>query len=139
MDKFEKRLKQDAAAIEVEIGDEFRRRLDASLAAAEPVHTQPVAEAATHRLWWASSLTGLAAAIAVIAILNWNGSGTAPAPEQPLARATVPDLVEPLAVPPGLDVRTAEFTSPLESELEHLKSDIERVRQTVRDDLDFTF
>ena len=72
-------------------------------------------------------------------MLNWNGPGTAPAPEPPIVRATVPDLVEPLAVPPGLDVRTAEFTNPLESELEHLKSDIERVRQTVRDDLDFTF
>lgn len=138
MDEFEKRLKQDAAAIDAEIGPELKRRLDASLQAVEPLPDAAVRKQVSTRLWWASSLTGLAAAIAVIAILNWNRPGSETPPE-PVAGSTVPDLVEPLVVPPGLDVRTADFTSPLETELENLRSDMKKARETVRDDLDFTF
>jgi hypothetical protein len=139
MDEFEKRLKQDAAAIDAEISPLMKRRLDASLRACEPVRPAAVRRQASTRLWWASSLTGLAAAIAVIGFLNWNSPGPEVAPAEPVASSTVPDLVEPLVVPPGLDVRTADFTSPLETELENLRSDMEKARETVRKDLDFTF
>lgn len=139
MDKFEKRLKEDAAAIDATVGDEFERRLAASLAATQVAEPLPVRRSAPATLWWASSLTGLAAAVALIVVLNWNASGPEVEADVPVARSTVPDLVEPLVVPPGLDVRTAEFTSPLEAELENLRSDIEKARQTVREDLDFSF
>jgi hypothetical protein len=139
MDEFEKRLKQDAAAIDAEIGPVLQRRLDASLQGVEPLRPAAVRKQASTRLWWASSLTGLAAAVAVIAILNWNRPGPETLQSEPVASLTVPDLVEPLVVPPGLDVRTADFTRPLETELENLRSDMEKARETVRKDLDFTF
>ena len=34
---------------------------------------------------------------------------------------------------------TAEFTAPLEEELEKLRADIEKATQTVREDIDFNF
>jgi len=139
MDKFAKRLQEDAAAIDATASDDFERRLAASLAATRVVDPAPAHRSAPGTLWWASSLTGLAAAVAVIVILNWDGSGPAAETDTSIARSTVPELVEPLAVPPGLDVRTAEFTSPLEVELEKLRSDIEKARQTVREDLEFSF
>ena len=77
--------------------------------------------------------------MAVIVVVNWNASGPDAQTDTPVARSTVPELVEPLAVPPGLDVRTAEFTSPLEVELEKLQSDIKKARETVREDLEFSF
>jgi hypothetical protein len=40
---------------------------------------------------------------------------------------------------PLLDVRNADFTSPLEEELLNLQSDLEKARKSVREDLDFTF
>jgi hypothetical protein len=139
MDKFAKRLKEDAAAIDATVSDDFERRLAASLAATRVVDPVPVRRSAPATLWWASSLTGLAAAVAVIVVLNWGASGPAVEADTPFARSTVPELVEPLAVPPGLDVRTADFTSPLEVELEKLRSDIEKARETVREDLEFSF
>ncbi|MDH3440423.1 MAG: hypothetical protein OEM63_06710 [Gammaproteobacteria bacterium] len=143
MDDFEKRLKRDADAIEAEVTPQLRARIDASLQGIEPVRqvhkaTPPV------NLWWASSLTGLAAAVLVIVLMNWNQPGadvtldetiadTRPESELP----TVPEV--PANEPPMLDIRTADFTSPLEQELQNLQSDIEKARESVRKDLDFTF
>ena len=64
MDEFEKRLKRDADAIQAEVTPELRARIDASLRGTgqvRPANRQ--AEPAPANLWWASSLTGLAAAV----------------------------------------------------------------------------
>jgi len=45
--------------------------------------------------------------------------------------------VPPLVVVP-LDVRTADFAEPLAEELEKLKSDMEKAREKVGEDLRFT-
>ena len=143
MDDFEKRLKRDADAIEADVSPQLRARIDASLQGVEPVR-RARKEATPVNLWWASSLTGLAAAVLVIVLINWNQPGANVTPDETLAEArpeaelpTVPEV--PTSEPPMLDIRTAEFTSPLEQELENLQSDIEKARESVKKDLDFTF
>jgi len=109
---------------------EFDERLRASLerAAAE----RPAARSARRpafRLWWASSLTGIAAAVLVIAVLN-------------LARQEPPDrpdlsvaaVVEPLEMP-LLKARKAVMTTPLEKELDLLESDIRKAENVLREDI----
>ncbi len=140
MDEFEKRLKRDADAIQAEVSPELRERIDASIRAAEPV--RPVTPAAEHppvNPWWASSLTGLAAAVIVIVLVNWNRPEPVTVPAEPVASVTVPADPDPVARPPMLDIRTADFTSPLEDELVRLQSDLEKARESVKKDLDFTF
>jgi hypothetical protein len=140
MDKFEKRLKRDADAIEAEVSPELRARIDASLHGIEPLRpasARPPSSPAS--LWWASSLTGLAAAVLIIVLVNWNRTGPAPALEGGVAELTVPADPEQLPMAPLLDIRTADFASPLEEELIKLQSDIEKARESVKKDLDFTF
>ena len=143
MDKFEKQLKRDADAIEAEVSSELRARIDASLHGVEPVRQARKAPPALN-LWWASSLTGLAAAVLVIVLVNWNQPDPGVAPVETTAdarpEAELPTVPEgPGDAPMMLDIRTAEFTSPLEQELEKLQSDIEKARESVKKDLDFTF
>ena len=140
MDEFEKRLKRDSDAIQAELSPELRSRIDASLQGIEPLRQARRKHASPARLWWASSLTGLAAAAIVIALINWNRPAGEVAPVETLA--TEPALPPEPALPIGpqlLDIRTADFTSPLEQELNRLQSDIEKARESVRRDLDFTF
>jgi hypothetical protein len=136
MDNFEKRLKRDADAIEAEMSPELRARIEASLHGIEPI--RPAGrKPPSPGFWWASSLTGLAAALTVIVVLNWNRPG--PAPAEQVADTPEPAVTVPSATTPPLDIRTADFTSPLEEELIRLQSDIEKARESVREDLDFTF
>jgi len=140
MDEFEKRLKRDAEAIQASVSPQLRARIDASLHGIEPIRTA-TPRTSPVKLWWASSLTGLAAAVLVIVLVNWNRPAVESTPAGTLASspptATEPPLLTPLTVP--LDIRTADFASPLAEELERLQSDIEKARESVREDLDFTF
>jgi hypothetical protein len=140
MDEFEKRLKRDADAIQAEVSPELRARIDASLRGTEQLRpTSPAVQHSPVNLWWASSLTGLAAAVMVIVLINWDRTDAIPAPVEPVAGVTVPADPDPLARPPMLDIRTADFTRPLEDELVRLQSDLEKARESVKKDLDFTF
>ena len=140
MDEFEKRLKQDADAIRTEISPELTSRIEASLAGVEPIRPVEKEPMSTPvNLWWASSLTGLAAAVIVIAVVNWNPPAVDDVPDVAGPVITVPPddvLIDEL---PDWDIRTVEFASPLEEELDNLKSDLEKAREKVREDLDFTF
>ncbi len=140
MDEFEHRLKLDAQAIRAGISPELRSRIDASLRATEQIRPVPESPAPGMNLWWVSSLTGLAAAVIVIVLINWNGPSTAPVPLEQVADRTVPVAVDELQglYPPWL-IKTADFTSPLEEELARLQADIERARANVKKDVDFTF
>ena len=137
MDEFEKRLKEDAAAIRAEVSPELKARIDASLRGVEPIRPVRDTKPSGAGFWWASSLTGVAAAVLVIVLVNLNAP--APAPVEQVAEITVPEVTETPLLAPMLDVRTAEFTSPLEEELVKLQSDLEKARETVRKDLDFSF
>ena len=76
--------------------------------------------------WWASSLTGIAAAAAVIVIIN-------------LQRAELPAPVpeDVIATVPSIDWQTeaASLTGPLQQELENLRSDLEKAEKKVREDI----
>jgi hypothetical protein len=93
-------------------------------------------------LWWASSLTGLAAAAAVIALLNWNRPDPEPVLPEQTAFQVVPDAREYLQQIQGrlpLRAETADFKHGLEDELVKLQADFEKARENVNRDIDFTF
>lgn len=142
MDNFEKRLKADADAIDAAVSPELRVRIDAALRGVEPI--RPVVGRARSMPvgWWlASSLTGLAAAATLIFMLNRESPGPAVPPAETFVQTTVPEDPAPdlVLMRPVLDVSTADFTGPLEDELVKLKADVEKARESVRQDLDFTF
>ncbi|RLA28525.1 MAG: hypothetical protein DRQ63_03310 [Gammaproteobacteria bacterium] len=142
MDDFEKRLKRDAEGINTDISPQLTSRIEASLLAAERIEPLRQNRSETSNLWWASSLTGLAAAAAVIALLNWNR----PEPEAVLPEQTafqvVPDAQEYLQQIQGrlpLRAETAVFKDGLEDELTRLQADFEKARESVNRDIEFTF
>jgi hypothetical protein len=128
MDKLAKQLREDAHRIDVSVSDELDRRIEASLRATAPeAETRRPAPAARPALfWWASTITGIAAAIAVIAIVNWQE------PEQVLTPAV--DLV---ATTPPIELRaeTAMLTAPLQEELDRLQSDLKKAEEKVKRDI----
>lgn len=136
MDKLAERLRRDAANIDADVSAELDRRIQASLHNVTP--EQPRAGARTPRapsLWWASSLTGVAAAIVVIVALNLGRPGDVPDPEPVAGRAAEASLQD-FAFPAfNLNVEAAMLTSPLAKELENLQSDLKKAEQAVRDDV----
>ena len=139
MDAFEKRLKQDAQDIDAGVPPQLRERIDATLRATKRIEAVPESRMSGVNIWWASSLTGLAAATIVIVLLNWDRPVTVETPEVPVAIQTVPEFNELQRFDPPRLIRTAEFTTPLEDELTKLQADIERARAIVRKDIEFTF
>ncbi len=137
MDEFENRLKRDAEEIRAGISPELRTRIDASLRATEQIRPVPESRASGMNFWWASSLTGLAAAVIVIVLINWNRPTDELVPIE--AVASVPDNINQNQGLYRPQLKTADFTRPLEEELIRLQADIERARQNVREDIDFTF
>ena len=134
MDKLAQRLREDAARIDVTVSDELDHRIEASLRA-----VTPETEAARDRVvrpplfWWASTITGVAAAVAVIAVLNWQ------MPADPLApvpmRTTTPVPIAELAPMPDLKTEAAMLTAPLQQELENLQSDLKKAEEKVKRDI----
>ena len=130
MDRLAQQLRDDAEKIDVAVSPELDERIRASLAATnpEPAGTKrPAARPAW--FWWASSLTGVAAAIVVVAVLNLR-------PPEPAT--DVNSVANPTALLPPIDwqVETAVLTSPLEQEYEDLQSDIRKAEKALREDLD---
>ncbi len=127
MDKLAQQLRTDAGRIEVQVSEELDARIVASLRAVTPRDEATGVEKRRRvMLWWASGLTGVAAAAAVIAIVNWQ--------EPPVPAATPVDM---LAGMPLVDLRaeTAMMTGPLQEELDKLQSDIRKAEQRVREDI----
>jgi hypothetical protein len=126
MDKLAKQLRADAEQIDVTISDELDRRINASLRAVEPVEQLPRA-ARPPLFWWASTLTGVAAAIAVIAIVNWQ------TPDEPVSATPVNFA----AAVPTIDLKaeSAMLTDPLQDELDKLQSDLKKAEEKVKRDI----
>jgi len=128
MDKLARQLRDDAQSIDVTISDELDRRIDASLRSVTPAGEKrravPVGRPAL--FWWASTITGVAAAIAVIALINWSE------PEQ-----TAPPPVDLVATVPAIDLKaeTAMLTTPLQEELDRLQSDLRKAEEKVKRDI----
>jgi hypothetical protein len=130
MDKLAKQLRADAERIDATVSAELDRRIDASLRAVTPEAEarRPAPIARPPLFWWASTLTGIAAAIAVIAIVNLR------TPEQ--QERTPVDLVA--TVPPlDLKAETAMLTAPLHEELDRLQSDFKKAEEKVKQDIGF--
>ena len=138
MDKLERRLKEDAKGMNVQVSPDLQSRIEATVhGLTRPQAAEP---RSTTTLWWASSLTGLLAAMLIIVLLNWNRET---AETQPVRQArelpTVPQLVIPVYGRLALTTRTADLTSPLEEELLHLRADIEKARENLERDIRNTF
>ena len=127
MDKLAKQLRDDAERINVTVSEELDHRIETSLRAVTPeVKSRPAPVSRPPLFWWASTITGVAAALAVIAIANWQ------TPEQPNA---TPVLVADLEPPIELNLEAAMLTAPLEEELEALQSDLKKAEEKVRRDI----
>ena len=137
MDKLANRLREDAAKIDAEISAELDNRLHASLAAIEPAGArQRKAARRPVSFWLASSLTGVAAALAVIAVLNVVDSNRPAATPGTVAV----NAVQPLEIPDlDLDVEAAMLTAPLAQELEALQADLKKAEEVVRGDVRIDF
>ncbi len=126
MDKLAKRLRDDADRIEVGISDELERRIEASLRSVTP---EPAARPRVPRgrpplFWWASTITGVAAALAVVALVNFQVADDKP--------AATPAYVATLPPPIDLNAEAAMLTTPLREELENLQSDLKKAEEKVK-------
>ena len=129
MDKLASQLKRDAERIDADVSEELERRIEASLRSVTPetARNQGAEKTRPAGIWWASSLTGIVAAAAVIVILN---SGQ----QEAMPQATPANVV---AAVPVIDwkAETATLTGPLQQELEALQSDIRKAEEQVRQEI----
>lgn len=135
MDKLERRLIDDAELIKAELSPEMHKRIQASVESTIPENPQAPDNAPSGvNLWWASSMSGLAAVAVLIVIVNWNSTvdqvedSQLPAPTDWRLQGGIP-----------LNTETAEWTSPLQEELKNLQSDLEKARENVERDLKMSF
>jgi hypothetical protein len=138
MDKLANRLRDDAANIDAEISAQLDSRIRASLNAIEPETPRRQHEPGRRRVsfWLASSLTGVAATLAVIAILNIVDTNEPAA----VSRTVAENVVQPIEIPViDLDVEAATLTGPLAQELEDLQADLRKAEQVVRGDVRIDF
>lgn len=133
MDDIEKKLKRDAEEIQAEVTPELASRIGAALAAQAPPRAR-TRKPQTTRLWLAAGLSGAAAALLFIALLPRESEQTSIA-EAPAY--SVPEYAHSGERPFPLNVEEAEFTAPLEEELENLRADLEKARRSVAEDIAF--
>lgn len=129
MDKLANQLRQDADKIDVAVSDELDHRIAASLRGVSPLD-DPAVKAPPLRpalFWWASSLTGIAAAAVVIVIVNSSQPEPAVTPTPGAVAEAVPVI--------DWKPQTAEFTAPLQQELDALQSDLKKAEEKVRADI----
>ena len=137
MDKLARKLRDDAAHIDAEISAQLDSRIRASLKATEPeAARRPRPGRRPASFWLASSLTGIAASLAVIAILNVIDSNEPAAVPQTVVDHSVPPIDLPAL---DLDVEAAMLTSPLARELENLQADLKKAEELVRSDVRIDF
>lgn len=135
MDELERQLRADAKRIQAETSVTLRKRIDAAVAAAgaqQPRKTRPPIR------WWSVALIGGAAAMLVVVLLDRPSIDTLTNPPPPTAR-TVPESPPVQQTDFDLRAQPAVLTEPLEEELEHLKSDLEKAREGVAEDLRGSF
>ena len=128
MENFEDRLKRDAAGIRAEVSPELDDRIRASLESTVPARSNTGQRARPAWFWLASSLTGVAAALVLITVVNVGEEPEAPLPVVEIADVSAVSM-------PVLDVRPAMLGS-LETEFENLKGDLRKAEAVVRDDID---
>lgn len=133
MDKLEKRLKQDASAIDAEVPASLRRRIDANLASA----VQQKATVAPRRpaAWLSVAVAAGVALLAVIVLRGNDRPAAVTAPGEVVEFAATPSYAPQQGSPLSLQVQPVKVTEPLEHELLSLRADFEKVRETIELDL----
>ena len=127
MDKLAQRLHDDAGKIEATISDELDRRITASLLASSPERPAPRVEPSRPlSMWWASSITGVAAVVAVIAVVNLQ-----PGPDS-MTEPANPSLTLPFV---DWTPKPAVLLSPLQQEYEDLQADLKKAEKALKDDI----
>ena len=133
MDKLARQLREDASRIECEVSAQLDDRIRASLETIQPeAPTRPLRESKSFPLWWASSLTGVAAAIAIIVLVNLQSQPVPPSVTEPAPQALVIPSIE-------WETQPAALTRSLEVELENLQSDLEKAEEAVKQDIERLF
>ncbi len=133
MDKLAKQLKADAAKIEVQVSDELDRRITASLQGVTPERpAPPILRQRPAAFWWASSLTGVAAALVLIAIINVYSRPAEEVAPQVAEISPVPEVKTPTI---DWKTQSAMLTRPLERELQDLQSDLKKAEEKVKQDV----
>lgn len=135
---FDALLRSDASRIPAEIPPALDRRIEAALAHERARPAAPARRETFVRPWLAGSLVGLAAAAMVVLVIGRSVEAPPPAPGGPLAD-TASEQLQAFRSQVPLNVETAELTAPLEQELRHLQSDLEKARENVERDLRLTF
>ena len=133
MDKLASKLREDANRIDAQVSAQLDNRIRASLNAIEPESArQRKAARRPVSFWLASSLTGIVAAFAVIALLNMTDSNE----PEPMPRTVVGNTAPAVGIPVlDLDIEAATLTSPLARELEDLQADLKKAEELVRGDV----
>ena len=134
MDKLANQLREDAASIDAEISAELDSRIRASLRNITPESAKSRPRALrSPSFWLASSLTGAAAALGVIAVINLDRAGPSPQDRvtEPTAHIVVPAI--------DLEIEAAMLTSPLTEELARLQAYRERAEEAMRNDVRIDF
>ena len=127
MDKLAKQLREDAANINVEVSAELDDRIRASLQGVVPERSRATeAPQRPRSTWWASSLTGIAAATIVIVLINLNQ----PEPPEVVITAQSSNIFQPQLI-----VSPAVMTAPLRKELENLEADLKKAEEAVRKEI----
>ena len=136
MDKLAQRLKKDAQALDAPISAELENRIEATLRASEPHRPdRAVASRRPALFWWASSLTGVAAAAIVLVIVNVLQPDRHPVPPS-VASTALHDATTGAGRPVvPLNVESAVLTAPLQQELVDLQADLKKAQQQVRRDI----
>ncbi|MGI9272638.1 MAG: hypothetical protein ACR2QT_12740 [Woeseiaceae bacterium] len=129
MDKLANRLRRDADQIEVVVSPELDDRIRASIEGATQDRAAVKPNQRPTSFWWASSLTGVAATLAVIGVINLSG----PEPEIPTTEPPVPSFAMPQF---DWKPKTAMLTETLEQELQDIQSDLKKAEQAVKEDFD---
>jgi len=133
MDKLALQLREDAEKIDAGISPDLDARLTSSLQGIEPESVRrPRRESKSFSFWWASSLTGVAAAALIIVVANLR----APEPVSVAAGTTTTPLVLPSI---EWNAKSAVLTSPLEQEIDNLQSDLKKAEELVKQDIDRLF
>lgn len=145
MDKLSAQLRVDAKRIEASVSSDLEKRIQASLTGVTPWADPAVRQSprqSAHRnvkpaaLWWASSLTGIAAAIVLVVWVNWMQQPALAPVTTPVAAnyssSPDPSNSSPMAPPIDLHAETAALTGPLKQEYSAVQTDLKRAEKQVR-------
>ena len=139
MDNLERRLKEDAAKMDIDVPEALSRRIDASLRSVERARPETRTDRSGIPGWWLSGLTGATVALLLIVLFNRSESPPPDLPDEPPVAGVVPEYRGWTQSEFPLRAETAVSTEPLEEELEKLKTDLEKAREKLEEDLRRSF